>query len=54
MRNGFDGLSAMAQNVLEKDPFNGYEFVFRGKRGDRLKLLLGDNQGLCLYCKRLE
>jgi len=54
MRKGFDGLSALVQHVLERDPFSGHVFVFRGKRGDRLKLLWWDGQGLCLYYKRLE
>lgn len=54
MRKGFDGLSAMVQHVLEKDPFCGHVFVFRGRRGDRVKLLWWDGQGLCLYYKRLE
>lgn len=54
MRKGFDGLSTMVQHVLEKDPFCGHVFVFRGRRGDRVKLLWWDGQGLCLYYKRLE
>jgi len=54
MRKGFDGLSALVQHVLERDPFSGHVFVFRGKRGDRMKLLWWDGQGLCLYYKRLE
>ena len=54
MRKGFDSLSAIAQHILQKDPFNGHVFVFRGKRGDRVKLLWWDGQGLCLYYKRLE
>jgi transposase len=54
MRKGFDGLSALVQHVLAKDPFSGHMFVFRGRRGDRVKLLWWDGQGLCLYYKRLE
>ena len=54
MCKGFDGLAAMAQYVLKKDPFSGHVFVFRGRRGDRIKLLWWDGQGLCLYYKRLE
>jgi transposase len=34
MRKGFDGLSALAEKVLEQDPFSGHLFVFRGRRGD--------------------
>jgi len=52
MRKGFDGLSAQVRNILQLDPFSGA--VFRGKRGDRLKALVWDGSGLCLYAKRLE
>ena len=33
MRKGFDGLSALAEKVLEQDPYSGHLFVFRGRRG---------------------
>ena len=54
MRCGFDGLAARVQSALAADPFCGHIFVFRGKRGDLLKLLWWDGQGLCLLAKRLE
>jgi transposase len=54
MRKGFDGLSVQAQEVLRKDPFSGHLFVFRGRRGDLIKVLYWDGQGLCLFAKRLE
>ena len=54
MRKGFDGLSAEVKNVLLTDPFSGHLFVFRGKRGDRMKILHWDGSGLCLFAKRLE
>jgi transposase len=54
MRKGFDGLSALVQTLLRGDPFSGQLFVFRGRRGDRVKVLWWDGQGLCLYYKRLE
>jgi transposase len=54
MRRGFDGLAALAQSALEQDPFSGHVFVFRGRRGDIIKLLWWDGQGLCLFAKRLE
>ncbi|MGH9415245.1 MAG: IS66 family insertion sequence element accessory protein TnpB [Terriglobales bacterium] len=54
MRRGFTGLSAMVQTALEQDPFSGHVFVFRGRRGDLVKLLWWDGDGLCLFAKRLE
>lgn len=49
MRKGFDGLSMLAQQALAQDPFSGSLFVFRGKRGDLLKILWWDGQGfVCL------
>lgn len=54
MRKGFDGLAAQVQTVLAQDPYNGAVFCFRGRRGDLLKILLWDGQGLVLIAKRLE
>jgi len=54
MRRGFTGLSAAAQTVLEQNPYSGHVFVFRGKRGDLVKVLWWDGDGLCLFAKRLE
>ena len=54
MRRGFDGLSAVVQTALEQQPFNGHVFVFRGRRGDLIKVLWWDGDGLCLFAKRLE
>ena len=54
MRRGFDGLSAIVQTALEQQPFAGHVFVFRGRRGDLIKLLWYDGDGLCLFAKRLE
>jgi len=48
MRRGFDGLAAIAQEHLAADPFSGHIFVFRGRRGDLVKLLWWDGDGLCL------
>nr|WP_072642611.1 IS66 family insertion sequence element accessory protein TnpB [Rhizobium leguminosarum] len=49
MRKGVEGLAALAQDVLRQKPTGGAVFAFRGKRGDRLKLLYFDGQGFCLY-----
>jgi transposase len=54
MRRGFDGLAVMVQEVLMQDPHSGALFAFKGKRGDLIKLLWWDGQGLCLFAKRLE
>ena len=54
MRKGFIGLSAQAEKVLKADPYCGHLFVFRGRRGDLLKMIWWDGQGACLFSKRLE
>src|SRR5215472_5178285 len=54
MRKGFDSLAAQAQTVLGQDPFSGHVFCFRGRRGDLIKVLWWDGDGLCLFAKRLE
>ena len=53
-RKGMDGLAALVQQALQADPFQGDVFIFRAKRADRVKLLVFDGTGLCLYSKRLE
>lgn len=54
MRKGFDGLSALVQSHLRQNPASGAVYAFRGRRGDRVKLLWYDGQGFCLHYKRLE
>lgn len=54
MRRGFSGLSAMVQTALAQNPLCGHVFVFRGRRGDLIKVLWFDGDGLCLFAKRLE
>lgn len=54
MRRGFNTLAAQAEKVLEEDPYSGHLFVFRGRRGDLLKVIWWDAQGACLFSKRLE
>ena len=54
LRRGFDGLSAQVQTVLQQQPFSGHVFLFRGRRGDIVKCLWFDGDGLCLFAKRLE
>jgi transposase len=54
MRKGFDGLAVLVQQVLQQSPHSGALFAFRGKRGDLVKLLWYDGQGLCLFSKRMD
>jgi transposase len=54
MRRGFTGLSAMIQTALQQSPLSGHVFIFRGRRGDLVKLLWHDGDGLCLFQKRLD
>src|ERR1700719_708293 len=54
MRRSFDGLAQMVREFLRADPLSGHLFIFRSKRGDRLKLLYWDTDGLAIWYKRLE
>src|SRR5208282_4218532 len=54
MRKSFDGLCGLIRNVLQADPLDGSLFLFVNRRGDRLKALWWDRDGLALFYKRLE
>lgn len=54
LRKGFDGLSALVQARLNANPFCGELYIFRGKRGDKIKVLWYSQDGLCLFYKRLS
>lgn len=54
MRRGMNSLTLQVEQALGRNPHGGDVFVFRGKRGDLLKVLWADGIGLSLYLKRLE
>lgn len=54
MRKGFDGLSALVREELERDPTSGALYLFVSRNRIRAKVLVWDGTGLCLYAKRLE
>ena len=54
MRKGFATLALLVQETLKTDPHCGQLFVFRGRRGDLIKVIWHDGQGACLFSKRLE
>lgn len=54
MRSGFDRLAERVKTVIGEDPLSGHLFVFRSRRGDRLKILVWDRDGFVLWYKRLE
>jgi transposase len=54
MRRGMNGLALQVQEALQRDPHAGDLYVFRGARGDLIKILWHDGLGLSLYAKRLE
>ena len=54
MRCGFDRLAERVKVVIGENPQSGHLFVFRSRRGDRLKILLWERDGFVLWYKRLE
>ena len=54
MRRGINGLALQVQQALQRDPHAGELYVFRGRRGDLLKVLRHDGLGMSLYAKRLR
>ncbi len=54
MRKSFNGLTILVDELLEQDPLSGHLFVFRNRRGDRVKILYWDRSGFCIWYKMLE
>jgi transposase len=54
LRKGLDGLSALVQSRLNENPYSGSLYIFRGRRGDKIKVLWYSQDGLCLFYKRLS
>lgn len=54
MRKGFNGLSGIVRNHLQKDPLSGDVFVFINKRKNQIKLLCWEGDGFMMFYKRLE
>jgi transposase len=53
-RKSFDGLVAVVTTQLGRDPLSGDLFVFKNRRGDRLKILAWQGDGFAMYLRRLE
>ena len=54
MRKSFNTLAAVVEKKVCLDPYSGHLFLFRGRKGDLLKVIWWDDQGACLFTKRLE
>ena len=54
MRRGMNGLALQVQEARRRDPHAGDLYVFRGARGNLIKILWHDGLGMSLYAKRLE
>ena len=54
MRKSFNGLSALVTGKLNEDVLSGQFFVFINKRKTQMKILYFDQDGFCIWCKRLE
>jgi Transposase and inactivated derivatives len=54
MRRSFDGLSMLAEHVIQCNPFSGHLLVYCNRRSDRVKILYWDRDGWAIWYKRLE
>jgi transposase len=54
LRKSFDSLASLVRDGLRGDPLSGDIFAFRNKAGDRIKLLIWEEDGYAIWYKRLE
>src|ERR1700759_2396006 len=54
MRPGLSRPAPLVQESVKRSPHAGDRYVFRGRRGDLIKISWHDGQGACLFTKRLE
>jgi transposase len=54
LRKGVDSLSALVQNELKESPFTGELYIFRGRSGEKVKVLWSTPEGMCFFYKRLN
>jgi len=54
LRKGYNGLFSLVANKLGQEPLSGDYFLFVNRARNRVKVLLWDGTGLCIYMKRLE
>src|SRR5437660_12420016 len=54
LRRSIDSLSMLVRERLALDPLSGHLFLFRNRRGDRVKILAWDRSGFWMLYKRLE
>ncbi len=54
MRKSFDSLRGIIRSAMHLDPLSGYLFVFKNKRGDRIKVVYWDSDGFAMWYKVLQ
>jgi len=54
LRRSIDGLAGLVRDRFTLDPLSGHLFLFRNRRGDRIKILAWDRGGFWVFYKRLE
>jgi transposase len=54
MHYSFDTLMGLAQTVFDQNPLSGHLFLFFNRDRNRVKILFWDQDGFCIWYKRLE